>query len=172
MNNQEAVIWGYTGKRWTKRKHVTLTGPGLSCADMDTLNDYDKQHGGYHSFLPPGINPNNHAVINQMRAIAEKNVKSYIADFYHIDVHQYFRFNQSVIWMTRESGTNIYPAHPTHAFQSEQQRNNACFLFNYYVDQDRSTNKLYLVDKIDAVALKTEKARIILESIPVLEVSA
>lgn len=169
MINQKAVIWGYNGTRWTKRKHITLIGPGLSCADLDTLNEYDKEHGGHHAYLPTGINPNKHAVINQMRAIAEKNVKHYIEDFYHIDVYQYFEYGQSFIWMTRECGTNIYPAH---SFESEQQRENTCISFNYYASQNRISNKLYKVDNIKVVALKTDKARQIVESIPVLEVSA
>lgn len=169
MKNQKVVIWGYTGTRWIKRKQITLIGSGLSCADLDTLNLYDKDHGGHHAYLPMGINPNKHEVINLMRSIAEKNVKHYISDFYHIDVYLYFEYGQSVIWMTREAGTNIYPSC---SFSSEQQRENICISFNYYASQGRITNKLYKVDKIQVVPLKTDKARLIIEGLPILEVSA
>lgn len=167
MSNQKAVIWGYTGKRWTKRKHVLIDD--LACSDLDTLNEYDKQHGGHHSFFPPGVNPNRHAVINQMRAIAEKNVKHYINDFYHIDTYLYFKYDQAVIWMTRECGTNIYPAL---SIESEQHQEGVTTSFNYYVNQERISNKLYQVDKLQVADVKTEQARHIIESVSVLEVSA
>lgn len=169
MNNQKAVIWGYTGTRWTKRKHVTMIGPSLSCADLDILDEYDKQHGGRHAFLPLAINPNKHATINQMREIAEANVKHYISDFYHIDVFLYFHYGQDVVWMTREAGTNIYPAL---SFGSEQQRESSCISLNYYINQNRDENKLYKVDRVRAIPVKDEKALKIVEGLPVLEASA
>lgn len=169
MINQRAVIWSYTGTRWTKRKHVTLIGPGLSCADLDTLNEYDNQFGGHHAFLPPGINPNKHATINQMRAIVEKNVKHYINDFFHIDIYLYFQYNQAVIWMTRESGTNIYPSL---SFESDQQRESSLISFNYYLNQERTENKFYKVGNAHVIPVKKDKARQIIEALPVLKVSA
>ncbi|WP_143767875.1 hypothetical protein [Paenibacillus glucanolyticus] len=169
MNNQKAVIWGFTGTRWMKRKHVTMIGPGLSCADLDTLDEYDKQHGGRHAFLPLGINPNKHAAINQMREIAETNVKHYINDFFHVDVYLYFQYGQDVIWMTREAGTNIYPAR---SFESEQQRVNSCISLNYYINQGRDENKLYKADRVRAIPVKDDKALQIVEGLPILEASA
>ncbi|QNR70468.1 hypothetical protein IAQ67_28575 (plasmid) [Paenibacillus peoriae] len=154
MDKQKAVIWGYTGTRWTKRKHVLIDG--LASTDLDTLNAYDNIHGGHHSFFPPGVNPNKHAVINQMRATAEKNVKHYINDFYHIDTYLYFKYDQTVIWMTRECGTNIYPAQ---SIESEQHRESVTTSFNYYTNQGRDSNKLYKVDNTQVVPVKTDKAR-------------
>ncbi|WP_145142360.1 hypothetical protein [Paenibacillus sp. Y412MC10] len=169
MNNQKAVIWGYTGARWTKRKHVTLIGPGLSCTDLDTLSDYDKEHGGHHAFLPHGVNPNKHETLNQMRTIAEKNVKHYISDFFHIDIYLYFQYDQAVIWMTREAGTNIYPAH---SFKSQRERESSFISFNYYTNQARDGNKLYKVDNVQVTPVKADKARQIIEGLSVLDVPA
>ncbi|KQY90983.1 hypothetical protein ASD24_24620 [Paenibacillus sp. Root52] len=169
MNNQKATIWGYTGQRWIKRRLVILSEDRLSCADLDTLNEYDKKFGGHHSYLPTNIDPNNHTVLNQMRCIAEKNVNHHLNDFFHIDTHLYFKYNQDVIWMTREAGTNMYPAL---SYQSKLQKESCTTSLNYYLDQKRGSNKLYQVHMNQVKPIKQGKVIQILENLPITEETA